>query len=144
MRLPNIFCNCHAYNFKVIAYQIVLYHSAHIISLNQMIWSSMLMTIETNQLRWCQNNSKVLFTYFFCHYICQILVKTAITPKKVTPSFVASPSKNWNHTKILLNLSKRFTLKNYAQFQKNSQTKTKPVVIGYVYYQYVYYEWQEK
>ena len=46
----NICCNCCAYNFQVIAYQIVLHNCAQIISLNQMVRKSMLMMSKTNQL----------------------------------------------------------------------------------------------
>ena len=62
---PYICCNCYVYNFKVIAYQIVLHHCAQIISLNQMIWSSMLMTSKTNQLSWYKSSSKVLKILLF-------------------------------------------------------------------------------
>ena len=100
--LTNICCNFYVYNFKVIAYQIVLDHCAQIIFLNQMIWSSMLMANKTDHLNWYKNSSQFLFINFFCHQIFQILVKHATTLKKITPSFVATSSKNWNPTELLL------------------------------------------
>ena len=53
---PNICCNCHVYNFKITANQIVLHHFLQIISLNQMIWNSMLKTSKTNQLSWYKSS----------------------------------------------------------------------------------------
>ena len=57
--------NIYVNNFKVTVYQIVLHHCAQIISLSQMIWSSMLMMSKTNQLSWYKNSSKFLFMNFF-------------------------------------------------------------------------------
>ena len=76
-------CFNYVYNFKVIAYQILLHHCAQIISLNQMIWSSMLMTSKTNQLSWYKNSSTFLFISLFLSLNIEILVKFATTLKKV-------------------------------------------------------------
>ena len=73
---PNIRCNSYVYN--VIAYQIVLYHCAQIISLNQMIWISMLTTSKNNQ--WAE-----LYALF---------------PWKISVENIAFLYKNWKQNKI--------------------------------------------
>ena len=98
--LPNICCNCYVYNFKVIPYQIVLHHCAQIISLNQMIWSSMLKTSKNNQLSWYKNSSKIfcLSAFFLVKYL-NILIKTVTTLKKVFCGNPPPPTpENWNTT----------------------------------------------
>ena len=62
--LQNICCTCYFYNFNVTAYQIVMHHCAHVISLNQMIWRSMLMTSKTNLLSWYKNSSRFSDRHF--------------------------------------------------------------------------------
>ena len=62
-------------------------------------------------------------------------------------SFATTPSKNWNPIKFGRRFNSHqkkggggFTLGNYDLFFKNCPKKTKPVVRGYVYYEYVRYE----
>ena len=60
----NVGCNCCIYNFKVIAYQIVLHNCAQIISLNQMVWNSTLTMGKPKQLSWYKNRqiiSRLIF-----------------------------------------------------------------------------------
>ena len=62
--LQNICFTCYFYNFNIIAYQIVMHHCAQIISLNQMIWRSMLMTSKNNLLSWYKNSSRFSDRHF--------------------------------------------------------------------------------
>ena len=141
-------CNCYFYNFKVIAHQVVLHHCTQVISLNQMIWSSVLMTSKSNQLSWFKTSSKFLFIHFF------LPLNISNFSKNCNHSEKGHPSKNWNPTKLSLfenlvgssTLSKEMNVHTMKLWSilKQLPNKTKSVVRGYVNYKYVYYEWWGK
>ena len=133
--LPNIFCNCYVYNFKVIPYQIVLHHCAQIISLNQMIWSSVLMTSKTNELSWHKNSFKSLFFKLFlslnisdfsknfnhpekCHslfpsnHLYKLKSYQALTLWKFGRKFNPLPKEREIHSMKLWSILKKLTNKN--------------------------------
>ena len=88
--------DCCMYVVIVIAHQAVLHHCTQVISLNQMIWSSVLMTSKSNQLSWFKPSSKFLFIHFF------LPLNISNFSKNCNHSEKGHPSKNWNPTKLSL------------------------------------------
>ena len=148
--LPNIFGNCYVYNFKVIAYQIELHHCQQIISLNQLIWSSMLMKGKTNQLSWYKNSSKFLFKNFFFSLNISDFSKHCNHPEKGHHLFRRNPLIKLKSYKILnfLKFAGKFKppqrKRGFTTILKNFQKRTKPLIRRHVHYEYLFYKGWEK